>query len=274
MRDGMEEDVRIELEDLRARIRHQDYRYYVLNSPEVSDGEYDILMRRLADLEHDYPHLVTRDSPTQRVGAVPEEGFATFRHSTPMLSLANAVDEAGLYEFDRRVAATVGREEEAVYVAEPKIDGLAVEVVYERGLMTVGSTRGDGQTGEDVTENLRTICSLPLKLRDVVTPSPDLLEVRGEVYMSRSEFGLLNKKREREGQTLFANPRNAAAGSLRQLDPRVSAQRPLRLFVYGIGRSRGRVFSYQWEILRALTQWGFVVNPLVKRCTRIQDCVY
>jgi len=266
------EEVKKEIEKLRKEIRYHDYRYYVLDEPEISDAEYDKLMRRLQELEKEFPDLVTPDSPTQRVGAPPREEFGTVRHSVPMLSLSNAFEETEVYDFDRRVRKGLsGRKPE--YVAEPKIDGLAVEIVYERGLMQVGSTRGDGEVGEDVTENLKTIKSIPLKLRDEEIPPPRLIEVRGEVYMRRDDFHRLNQERERRGESLFANPRNAAAGSLRQLDPKVTASRPLGVFFYGIGRVEGREFKTHWEILQSFLKWGLVVNPYVELCSDIEGCI-
>ena len=266
------EEVKREIERLREEIRYHDYRYYVLNEPEISDAEYDRLMRRLQELEEMFPDLVTPDSPTQRVGAPPKEEFGTVRHFIPMLSLANAFEENEVYDFDRRVKKGLdgGKPE---YVAEPKIDGLAVEIVYERGVMKVGSTRGDGQVGEDVTENLKTIRSIPLRLRDEEVPPPDLIEVRGEVYMRKDDFHRLNREREKKGEPLFANPRNAAAGSLRQLDPKVTASRPLGVFFYGIGRVEGREFKTHWEVLQNFLKWGLVVNPHVKLCTSIEECI-
>ncbi|MCD6574662.1 NAD-dependent DNA ligase LigA [Candidatus Aerophobetes bacterium] len=266
------EEVKKEIEKLRKEIRYHDYRYYVLDEPEISDAEYDKLMRRLQELEKEFPDLVTPDSPTQRVGAPPREEFGTVRHSIPMLSLSNAFEETEVYDFDRRVRKGLnGKKPE--YVAEPKIDGLAVEIVYERGLMQVGSTRGDGEVGEDVTENLKTIKSIPLKLRDEEIPPPRLIEVRGEVYMRRDDFHRLNQERERRGESLFANPRNAAAGSLRQLDPKVTASRPLGVFFYGIGRVEGREFKTHWEILQSFLKWGLVVNPYVELCSDIEGCI-
>ncbi|MCD6406536.1 NAD-dependent DNA ligase LigA, partial [Candidatus Aerophobetes bacterium] len=266
------EEAKRKIERLREEIRYHDYRYYVLNEPEISDAEYDRLMRRLQELEEMFPDLVTPDSPTQRVGAPPKEEFGTVRHFIPMLSLANAFEENEVYDFDRRVKKGLdgGKPE---YVAEPKIDGLAVEIVYERGVMKVGSTRGDGQVGEDVTENLKTIRSIPLRLRDEEVPPPDLIEVRGEVYMRKDDFHRLNREREKKGEPLFANPRNAAAGSLRQLDPKVTASRPLGVFFYGIGRVEGREFKTHWEVLQNFLKWGLVVNPHVKLCTSIEECI-
>ncbi|NQT53078.1 NAD-dependent DNA ligase LigA, partial [bacterium] len=215
-----------EAEQLRAQLAHHNHCYYVLDAPETSDAEYDRLLRRLQELEAEHPELVTPDSPTQRVGAQPVAAFGTVRHTLPMLSLGNALNADELAEWWRRTAD--GLEGEAFeVVAEPKLDGLAVELIYEDGQFTLGSTRGDGVTGEVVTENLRTIRSIPLRLRDDA-PHLARIEVRGEVYMDKPRFVELNQRRDEEGEAPFANPRNAAAGSLRQLDPRVTATRPLR----------------------------------------------
>ena len=272
MGDITKEEAKKEIERLRKEIRHHDYRYYVLNEPEISDAEYDKLMRRLQKLEEMFPDLTTPDSPTQRVGAPPKEEFGTVRHSIPMLSLSNAFEESEVYDFDRRVKKGLngGKPE---YVAEPKIDGLAVEIVYERGMMRVGSTRGDGEVGEDITENLKTIRSIPLRLREDEVPAPQLIEVRGEVYMRKDEFRKLNKLRERRGEPLFANPRNAAAGSLRQLDPKVTASRPLGIFFYGIGKVEGKEFQSHWEVLQTLRRWGFTINPYIELCSSIRECI-
>lgn len=260
------------IEKLREQIHYHNYCYYVLNQPKISDAEYDRLMRELQKLEEKFPDLISPDSPTQRVGAPPKKEFGTVKHSIPMLSLSNAFEESEVYDFDRRVKKGLngGKPE---YVAEPKIDGLAVEIVYEKGLMQIGSTRGDGETGEDVTENLKTIRAVPLRLREEDVRAPLLLEVRGEVYMSKKDFLNLNQERERKGEPLFANPRNAAAGSLRQLDPKVTASRSLGIFFYGVGRVEGVKFQTHWEILQTLLKWGFIVNPHIKLCQDIEECI-
>ncbi len=260
------------IKNLRDEIRSLDYNYYVLNEPKTSDAEYDRLMRQLQQLEGKFPELVTFDSPTQRVGASPKEGFNTVRHSTAMLSLSNALEEKEVYDFDQRIKKGLkGAWPE--YVAEPKIDGLAVEIIYERGIMQVASTRGDGEVGEDVTENLKTIRSLPLKLREKELKAPEVIEVRGEVYLGKDEFQKLNKQREEKEESLFANPRNAAAGSLRQLDPKITAFRPLRIFFWGVGRIEGKKFQSHWELLQAFSKWGFTVNSQIKLCRSIRECI-
>jgi len=256
---------------LRKEIEYHNYRYYVLNDPQVSDAEYDTLMKELEELERRYPELRTPNSPTQRVGAPPLEEFGTVTHTIPMLSLANAMEEGDVVEFDKRIKRFLKTNEEIEYVAEPKLDGIAVELIYERGAFVIGSTRGDGVTGEDVTQNLRTIRTIPLHLIEKEEHPPERLEVRGEVYMEVNDFKELNKRRERSGESLFANPRNAAAGSLRQLDPSITARRPLKIFCYNIGEVRGREFDSQWEVLEMLPKWGLRVNPLVRRCNTMYD---
>jgi DNA ligase (NAD+) len=258
------------IESLRQQLHYHNYRYHVLDSPEISDAEYDQLMRRLQELEAAFPDLITPDSPTRRVGAAPLEAFGTVRHSTPMLSLDNTFSAAEVREFDERVKRLLGRDEVIEYVAEPKIDGLAVELVYEDGRLVQGATRGDGVRGEDVTQNLRTIKSLPLRLLiEAHTPKPRRLEVRGEVYITKGDFQRLNARRAEEGEATFANPRNAAAGSLRQLDPRITARRALDIFCYGVGQVEGVTFDSHWEVLQSLKRWGFKVDPLVEKCLGI-----
>ena len=249
---------------LRDQINFHNYRYYVLDDPMVSDAEFDRLMAELTRLEEEYG-LATPDSPTQRVGAQPLDKFETVQHRQSMLSLENAFSEAEAREFDERLKRFLRSEAEFDYVLEPKMDGCAVELVYERGRLTVGSTRGDGYRGENVTQNLKTIHTIPLGLLPEAAPVPELLEVRGEVYMDLPEFKQLNDDRLAQGEPAFANPRNAAAGSLRQLDPKITAARPLKIYCYGVGEVRGRNFDTQWEVLQTLKQWGLRVNPLIER---------
>jgi len=262
------DEAREEIEHLREEIEHHNYRYYVLDAPVVSDREYDRLMRRIEELEGLFPDLVTPESPTQKVGAPPREELGTVRHSIPMLSLQNALTADDLVEFDGRVKRLL-EIEDFRYVAEPKIDGLAVEIVYHDGIYVQGSTRGDGYLGENITENLRTVRSLPLKLRREGNKIPSLLEVRGEVYMAKKDFARLNRKREEEGEPLFANPRNAAAGSVRQLDPSVTASRNLDIFLYALGQVEGASFETHWEVLQCLQTWGLRVNPEIKMCESV-----
>jgi DNA ligase (NAD+) len=261
-----------EIAELRGRIDHHNYRYYVLDSPEISDQEYDRMMRRLEELESLYPELVSPDSPTQKVGAPPLEEFGTVVHSVPMLSLQNALDTDDLVEFDKRVKRLL-ETDRVEYVGEPKIDGLAFEAVYRDGRYVQGSTRGDGYTGEDITENLRTVRSLPLRLLSTREKPPPLLEVRGEVYMAKKDFAELNERRDEDGEPPFANPRNAAAGSLRQLDSSVTASRRLDVFLYAVGTVEGWEFDTHWDLLQALKSWGLRVNPEIQRCPAIEDAV-
>lgn len=263
------------IHELREQINYHNYLYYVLDSPEISDAEYDRLMQELVKLEKAYPDLVTPDSPTQRVGAPPLEEFQSVTHTIPMLSLSNTETEEETLEFDRRIKRFLHlpQDESIEYVAEPKLDGLAVEVIYEGGRLKVGSTRGDGFTGEDVTLNLKTIRTLPLNLIKKYEPVPARLEVRGEVFIRLEDFRKLNRQREENGEPAFANPRNAAAGSLRQLDPNITAKRPLDIFFYGVGEVTGRRFETHREILRTLREWGLKTNPLNRPCQGIHEAV-
>ncbi len=263
-------EVRARAEALRTAIRRHDHLYHVLDRPEITDAEYDRLFRELLDLEARYPELVAPDSPTRRAGAPPAEGFAPVAHAIPMLSLQNCFSNAELEEWHDRVRRILGGEP-VEYVCEPKLDGLSVELVYEYGVFTVGSTRGDGRVGEDVTQNLRTIRQLPLRLFPVNGTVPRLLEVRGEVYMEKDAFRRLNAERGRRGEPPFANPRNAAAGSLRQLDPSVTASRPLKLFLYHVGRVEGQEIRSQAELLTVFPQLGLPVNPLWQKCSYLEE---
>jgi DNA ligase (NAD+) len=261
--------LRAEAERLREAINHHNYCYHVLDSPEVSDAEYDQLVRRLEAIEREHPELITPDSPTQRVGAPPSEKFAVVVHRRPMLSLSNAMGADEMREFDQRIKRMLKSDADIEYVAEIKLDGLAVELVYEHGMFTSGSTRGDGVNGEDVTQNLRTIRSIPLRLRREHGRMPRLLEVRGEVIIPRKGFERLNAEREKSGEPPFANPRNAAAGSLRQIDPRVTASRPLDIFCHTPGVLDGVGFSSQWEFLNGIKALGLRVNPLSRVCASV-----
>ena len=261
-------EARQKIAKLRELINHHNYRYYVLDSPEISDAEYDELMVQLKQFEELYPELVSLDSPTQRVGAAPLEAFGTVEHSQPLLSLANAFSDEELEAWHRRSSNLLGRRE-FDFVCELKIDGLAVALTYVNGLFEVGATRGDGYRGENITQNLRTIRSIPLS---VPAEAPPRFEVRGEVYLSRGSLKKLNEERARDGQPLFANPRNAAAGSLRQLDPKITAQRPLDIFIYGLGWSEGKaVPDAHWEILQYLKSLGFKINPNVALCHNMDE---
>lgn len=265
-----------EIEGLREQIRQHDYRYYVLDDPVASDAEYDRLFRRLVELETQNPNLVTPDSPTQKVGAAPKTGFSVITRKVPMLSLENAMEREEFVEWRERLIREVGEEAGEDYVCEPKMDGVAVELVYRRGVLVQGATRGDGVNGEDITENIKTVKSIPLKIRGDNPPA--YLNIRGEVYMGKIAFENLNKKQLSEGGKVYANPRNLTAGSLKQLDPRVTAARPLDFVVYGTGgMERGEElrlsaensqdgFETQWEFLALVREWGLPTNRFAKQC--------
>lgn len=262
------------IEKLRDEIRHHDYCYYVLNQPEISDKEYDDLMRRLKELETKHPELVTKDSPTQRVSGKPLEEFATVKHGIPMLSLDNTYSFDELKEWDERVHKGL-RQELVEYVAESKIDGTSSSFTYRKGVFILAATRGDGETGEDITLNARTIRSVALKLIPVSRlPVPDLLEVRGEIFMERKAFERLNEERKRKGEALFANPRNAAAGSLKLLDPRITASRKLNCFVHSPGVLEGKkLFDTHWDFLKTAKAFGLRVDSNVKLCRSIDEVI-
>ncbi len=265
-----------EAERLRKEINYHNYRYYVLDRPAVTDAEYDRLMRRLQQLENEFPGLITPDSPTQRIGAAPVKAFGTIKHAIPMLSLDNAFSAEEAIEFDRRVKRLLKMPHDAliIYAAEPKLDGLAIELVYEDGIFTKGSTRGDGYAGEDVTRNLKTIKSIPLRLIEPPDGKvPDYVEVRGEVYLPLESFKKINREKEKKGEALFANPRNAAAGSLRQLDPRITASRPLDLFCWGTGEVRGVTFDTHLETLEFIRSIGLKIAPMIKPVKGIEEAL-
>ncbi len=264
--------VQARIEELRKQIRYHNYRYYALDDPVISDADYDRLFQELDELEKSHPDLITVDSPTQRVGFAPLDKFLPFEHVIPMLSLENAMIEADALEFDQRVKRFLGVTSEIEYVAEPKMDGLALEILYEDGRLIAAGTRGDGFTGEDVTLNVRTIRGIPWELyvsADVPSP-PRRLAVRGEVYMNRRDFYDLNQRRELTGEPVFANPRNAAAGSLRQLDSSITAARPLKAYFYGVGEVEGMEFENQWQVLESLRHWGLSVNRRCQLCPGVE----
>jgi len=277
------EEAQRRIEALTRLILHHNRRYYQLDAPEISDADYDALLRELQALEAQFPDLAAPDSPTQRVGAPPLEKFGAVSHLTSMLSLANAFSDDEIREFDRRCRRLLERDAPIRYTVEPKLDGLAVNLRYERGSLMVGSTRGDGTVGEDVTRNLRTISAIPLaipRLPADIRPAapappavPETIEIRGEVCIERDAFLALNRRREEEGEAPFANPRNAAAGSLRQLDSRITARRPLTFFAYAVGTAQGTNLRTQGEVLRTLAAWGFTVNPLARQVEDIDGCI-
>ncbi len=268
-----------EIEKLKEQIRHHDYRYYVLDDPVASDAEYDRLFRRLVELESQNPDLVTSDSPTQKVGAAPRTGFGVISRDVPMLSLENAMERDEFVEWRERLIREVGDEAGGDYVCEPKMDGVAVELVYRDGVLVQGATRGDGVNGEDITENIKTVRSIPLKVRG--NHPPTYLNIRGEVYMEKAAFDQLNKRQLQEGGKVYANPRNLTAGSLKQLDPRVTAARPLDFVVYGTGgmetsaesASPSGEFESQWEFLSAVREWGLPTNRYATRCAGSDDVI-
>lgn len=261
-------DIEEKLERLRSQINYHNYRYHVLDSPEISDAEYDELMRELKRLEAEHPELITPDSPTQRVGAAPVETFGVVNHPLPLLSLANAFSDEELRAWQRRVAGLLDRQD-FDFVCELKVDGLAVALTYIDGRLTAGATRGDGLRGENITQNLRTIRSIPLS---VPKEAPPRFEVRGEAYLPRAKFKKLNEERSSAGLPPFANPRNAAAGSLRQLDPRITAQRPLDIFIYGVGYADGKAIPpTHWETMEYLKSLGFKINPHIAYCRESRE---
>ena len=259
-----EPDAASELAHLAREIAHHDRLYHQQDAPEVSDADYDALRRRNAEIEARFPHLIRPDSPSNRVGSAPESGFAKLRHRVPMLSLDNAMNEEEFTEFCARARRFLGLPAgaELEFVAEPKIDGLSINLTYEHGRFVHGATRGDGTIGEDVTANLRTMKSVPTKFHG---KAPAQIEIRGEVFMTKADFLAMNEAQAKAGQKVFANPRNAAAGSLRQLDPKITAGRPLSLFAYAMGETSEAVAATHWEYLQRLRHWGFDVNPLSDR---------
>ncbi len=267
------EQVIEEINRLREEIRRHDNLYYVLDSPEISDAEYDLLFRKLQELEQTYPELITPDSPTQRVGGQPLEKFGEVPHALPMLSLSNVFEESEIREFDQRVRRTLGDAKRIDYVVEPKLDGVALELVYENGFLVSGSTRGDGYIGEDVTANVRTVKAIPLRLKSEGWFSrATLLDVRGEIFMNRADFDELNRGRDEAGFPAFANPRNASAGSLRQLDPRVTAKRPLKFRAHGVGRAEPDLPGTHMELLEGLATLGVPANlENTRLCRNIEE---
>lgn len=262
------------IRELRREIERHNRLYYQFDSPEISDAEYDRLLQELIELESQWAEYIDlSDSPTQRVGAPPLDRFKSFEHISPMLSLANAFSEEEMADFDARIKRALGTAGDITYIMELKIDGVAVNLLYENGLFTTGATRGDGKTGEDVTLNLKTIFAVPLRIREVQGAIPARVEIRGEVYMEIEGFKRLNKQRESNGEPLFANPRNAAAGSLRQLDPGITARRPLNLFCYGVGNPGELALQTHWDVLQTLKRWGFPVNDRIRRAGNIDECI-
>ncbi len=265
-------DIKKKIEELKAVLRRHDRLYYVQDAPEISDGEYDRIYRELKDLESGHPEFITSDSPTQRVGGEPSKGFSTVKHILPMLSMDNTYSAEEIRDFDKRVRKILkGRNVE--YVVELKFDGVSISLSYENGVFFKGATRGDGENGEDVSGNLKTIKSVPLVFDDKIKKAPAAIEVRGEVYMTKKAFDRINRGKEERGEELFANPRNAAAGSLKLLDPREVAKRGLDMFVWGVGHYEGAHFKKHTEALDYLKDAGFKVNPHYKLCTDIEEVI-
>jgi len=262
----VKEKIKKTLQKLREQIRYHNYKYYIENNPVISDHEFDLLLKQLEELEHTHPEFITPDSPTQRVGGSPVEGFGTVQHLVPMLSLANTYNADELKEFDARVQKRVGT---VSYIVEPKIDGAGVALLYRNSVFVRGATRGDGIQGDDITQNLKTIHSIPLRLKESLLQN---VEVRGEVFMTRSGFKQYNKEQESTGGTIFANPRNAAAGSLRQLSSKIVAHRPLDIFVYAITEGHENLTT-QEEVLQSLQDAGFKINPLSKKVDSINEAI-
>ena len=264
-------NVRGRLDELRAELNHHLYRYHVLDDPEISDGAYDRLYDELKALEDEHPELITADSPSQRVGAPPSDRFEKSQHLTPMGSLDKVTTDEALAKWAEDVRKRLDSDEPVAYVIEPKIDGSAINLVYEQGKFVRGATRGDGYQGEEVTPNLRTISAIPLQMRDVGDDPPPVLEVRGEVYMPLSGFREFNERLASEGKATAPNPRNAAAGSLRQKDSSITARRPLSIWIYGVGRRDGLATTTHWETLEWLREHGFRTNPYAERLESIED---
>jgi DNA ligase (NAD+) len=260
-----------QIETLKQQIRNHNYRYYVLNDPVVSDAEYDRLLRKLIELEKRHPELVTSDSPTQKIGAEPQKIFSVVKRDNPMRSLENAMDRDEFVEWSERLIREVGEVGGKDYVCEPKMDGVAVELVYREGVLMQGATRGDGTNGELVTENVKTVRPIPLRLRG--EHPPEYLNVRGEVYMEKADFERLNKDQEAAGEKIYANPRNLTAGSLKQLDPKITASRPLKFCSYGTGGVKGTRIESQWEFLSVVRDLGLPVNELARRCDAVDDVI-
>ena len=259
-----------QITQLRTTLRHHEYLYHVLDNPEIPDAEYDRLMGELRALEEAHPDLITPDSPTQRVGAAPLSEFTQIRHEVPMLSLDNVFDEASYLAFNKRIQDRLKSTEAVTFCCELKLDGLAVSLLYEDGVLISAATRGDGTTGENITANVRTIRAIPLKLRGENIPRR--LEVRGEVFLPQAGFEKINEEARRTGGKIFANPRNAAAGSLRQLDPRITAKRPLTFFCYGVGvLEGGELPASHHGRLQQFKEWGLPVSDRIRLCNTAEE---
>ena len=259
-------DPHLKYDNLKEVIRRHDYRYYVLDDPEISDIEYDILFRDLSNFEKKFPELLTSDSPTQRVGIAPVSSFKTYEHNKQMLSLSNVFSKSELQDFFKRIEKRMMDVSDYDFYCEPKMDGAAISLIFEDGILTRGATRGDGTTGEDITSNVKTIKSIPQKLLQSSSfPIPSYLEIRGEIYISKDDFERLNKNAIHSDDKVFANPRNAASGSLRQLDPKITSKRPLSFMAHGLGEVRGAEFKSLEALFLNLANLGLPVNKLINR---------
>ncbi|MEM7816794.1 MAG: NAD-dependent DNA ligase LigA, partial [Candidatus Aenigmatarchaeota archaeon] len=265
------EVIKKEIEELREKIRYHDWRYYVLSDPEISDKEYDDLLNKLKNLEEKYPQFITQDSPTQRVSGGLIEGFPTVIHKVKMLSLDNTYSIDELKDWQDKLKRILKGDAKIDYVAELKIDGVSCSLTYENGILSVGATRGDGERGEDITSNIRTIKSIPLRLRG--NNFPEILEVRGEIYMDKKDFEEINKLRLKTNEPPFANPRNATSGSIKLLDPSLVAQRNLKCFIHSYGWAKKYEFKDQKEFLEKIKLWGLRVNPYTKFCKDLEEVI-
>ena len=260
-------------EELKDQIRYHDHRYYSLDDPEISDREYDVLLKNLEEFEKNNPNLISKDSPTQRIGSAPVSQFNTVEHLKPMLSLANVFTKDELEDFYTRVNKRLLTDYGYEIICEPKMDGAAVSIIYEKGHLVSALTRGDGFLGEDITSNIQTIKSIPLKLLSSDFTIPNYLEVRGEIFISKNDFEKLNEDAKRNNEKIFANPRNAASGSLRQLDPKITAARPLSFIAHGIGEIQGLEIESVKEFFEAISKMGIPVSKLNKISYSIDDCL-
>ncbi|MGB3728605.1 MAG: NAD-dependent DNA ligase LigA, partial [Thermodesulfobacteriota bacterium] len=260
------------VQELSKELEHHNHLYYIQNSPEISDSEFDTLLKELKQIEALYPELVKPDSPTQRVGGTVAEGFSSVPHRVAMMSIDNISDEEGAYDFDGRVKRIIEITDNVEYIAEPKFDGVSASITYENGLLTQGATRGNGKMGEDVTANLKTIKTIPLKLKGKKN-IPQLIEIRGEVLYPLKSFKALNKELSEQGEPVFANPRNAASGAVRQLDSSITANRPLDFYAWGVGEVVGFDIKFEEEIVESLRSWGFKVEDHIMKCAKIEEAI-
>jgi len=266
------EDIKKKIESLRIELDNHNYLYYVKNNPVISDQEFDEMLRELIELENAYPEFNVADSPSKKIGGTVAEGFKPYEHTAPMMSMDNITNKAEAFDFNGRIQRLLSSTDDIQFIGQPKFDGVSASLVYERGILVRAATRGDGKTGEDVTNNIKTIGSVPLRLRNEIHP-PQLIEIRGEVIFPIESFGKLNKRLAEAGELLFANPRNAASGTLRQLDSGVTAKRPLDFYAWGIGYVDGRNFKKETEVMKQIEQWGFKVDSRIETCRDITEAI-